>query len=183
MNRSSMLLLALTAQALCTAVEPVVAQVDTTAVERSARRLPAQHISGPRFGVTAFTGDVARLRNSIGKSAVMTQFGWQFETRIVSTHSGSQALLEWVVLVGGVEQDELNIGMAWMAGYRLANGLELGVGPHVGVRREGGAPSTSTVMAAGWSMPVGEISVPLNAAVALAEGGPRITTLIGWIVG
>jgi len=148
-----------------------------------ARQLPRQHLSGPRFGFTAFTGEVARLRNLAGKEAIMSQFGWQFETQIVSTQSGNQALMEWVVLVGGVEQDELNLSLSWLAGYRLPNGVEFGVGPNVSVRKEGGDPTTSMVIAGGATLPFGELYVPLNAAVAFAEGGPRITVLLGWIIG
>ena len=148
-----------------------------------ARTLPRQQLSGPRFGFTAFTGDVATLRQSAGKGVLMSQFGWQFETQLVSTESGNQALMEWVVLVGGVEQDELNLGVSWLAGYRLPNGVEFGVGPHVGIRKDGGDPTTSMVVAGGATMPFGELYVPINIAVAFAEGGPRITTLLGWIVG
>jgi hypothetical protein len=148
-----------------------------------ARQLPRQHLSGPRFGFTTFTGEVAQLRQSIGKQPIISQFGWQFETQIVSTTSGNQALMEWVVLVGGVEQDELNLSLSWLAGYRLPTGLEFGVGPNVSVRKEGGDPTTSMVVAMGATLPFGELYVPANLAVAFAEGGPRITVLLGWIVG
>lgn len=163
--------------------DSAVAQTEPIPESMRARTLPRQHLSGPRFGFTAFTGDVARARNAAGKEAIMSQFGWQFEEQIVSTSDGSQALMEWVVLVGGVEQDELNLGLAWLAGYRLTNGVEFGVGPHVGVRKEGGDPTTSMVVAGGATLPFGEMYVPINLAVAFANGGPRITTLMGWIVG
>ena len=161
----------------------IAAQVEEIPQSMRARTLPRQHLSGPRFGFTAFTGDVADARAAIGKEAIMTQFGWQFEEQLVSTEDGSQALMEWIVLVGGVEQGELNLGVSWLAGYRMPNGVEFGVGPHVGVRKEGGPPSTSMVVAGGATMPFGQLYVPLNLAVAIAEGGPRFTTLLGWIVG
>lgn len=149
-----------------------------------ARTLPRQHLSGPRFGFTAFTGDVASFRQASGKQPIMSQFGWQFETQIVSTTSGNQALMEWVVLVGGVEQDEMNLSLSWLAGYRLPNGLEFGVGPNVSVRKEAlDDATTSMVVAMGATLPFGELYVPANLAVAFAEGGPRITTLLGWIIG
>ncbi|MGB1656041.1 MAG: hypothetical protein ACPHO4_01740, partial [Longimicrobiales bacterium] len=113
----------------------------------------------------------------------MSQFGWQFETQLVSTTSGHQALLEWVVLLGGVEQNEMNLGVSWLAGYRLPNGVEFGVGPNIGLRKDGGEPTTSMVVAGGATVPFGELYVPLNVAIAFAEGGPRITTLLGWIAG
>ena len=147
-----------------------------------ARQLPRQTLSGPRFGFTTFTGDVAKYRRAAGKSAVMTQFGWQFETQIVSGDSGHQALMEWVVLVGGVEQSEFNTGVAWLAGLRMPNGFEIGVGPNLTIP-DTGEPSTSMVIASGITVPMGGFYMPANLAVAFAEGGPRITALFGWIVG
>lgn len=152
--------------------------------EMRARTLPRQHLAGPRFGFTVFTGDVAKLRQDAGKQPLMSQFGWQFETQIVSTRSGNQALMEWVVLVGGVEQDELNVSLGWLAGYRLPNGVEFGVGPNVSFSKDAtDNPTTSMLLAAGATLPFGELYVPANLAVAFAEGGPRLTTLLGWIIG
>ena len=39
------------------------------------------------------------------------------------------------------------------------------------------------VVAAGTTLPFGDLFIPLNLAVAFAEGGPRVTTLMGWIAG
>ena len=159
-------------------------QTDSIPTELRARTLPRQHLSGPRFGFTTFTGDVAKYRQAIGKEAIMSQFGWQFETQVVSTRSGNQALMEWIALAGGVEQDELNLSLSWLAGYRLPNGLEFGAGPNVSVRKDGwDDPTTSMVIAGGVTLPFGELYVRVNFAVAFAEGGPRLTTLIGWIIG
>ena len=41
--------------------------------------------------------------------------------------------MEWVLLVGGVEQDEFNTSLGWLTGYRLAGGMELGVGPNFSI--------------------------------------------------
>lgn len=163
--------------------EQAAAQTDSIPDAMRARQLPRQRLSGPRFGFTTFTGDVALYRSAIGKEAIMSQFGWQFETQVVSTQSGNRALMEWIVLVGGVEQDELNLSLSWLAGYRLPSGLEFGVGPNVSVRKDSDKATTSMVIATGVTLPFGELYVPLNLAVAFAEGGPRITTLIGWIIG
>lgn len=140
-------------------------------------------LSGPRFGFTVFTGDVADQRDLIDKEPMMTQFGWQFETQILSTERRSQALLEWVFLMGGLEQSELNLSLAWLAGYRLENGLEFGVGPNFSVNKDQRDLTTSMVVAGGSTLPFGDIHVPLNLAVGIAEGGPRFTVLMGWIVG
>lgn len=159
------------------------AQADSIPTEMRAKQLPRQHLSGPRFGFTTFTGDVARYRNALGKEPIISQFGWQFETQVVSTTTGNQALMEWVALAGGVEQDELTLSLSWLAGYRMTSGLEFGVGPNVSVNKDSDKATTSMVVAGGATLPFGEIYVPLNVAVAFARGGPRITTLIGWIIG
>ncbi|MGD8320059.1 MAG: hypothetical protein PVJ02_06380, partial [Gemmatimonadota bacterium] len=93
-----------------------------------ARKLPRQSLAGPRFGFTTFTGETADLRAQADLEPIMSQFGWQFETQIVSLTGGNQALMEWVFLLGGLEQDEANLSLAWLTGYRLQNGVELGVG-------------------------------------------------------
>lgn len=145
--------------------------------------LERRHLSGPRFGFTVFTGDVADRRDLAELEPLMTQFGWQFETQIVSTTSGVQALMEWVPLVGGVEQGELNLSLAWLAGLRSAGGLEVGVGPNVSYNRDSDDITTSMQVAGGASIPVGDFAVPVNMSVGIAEGGPRFTALVGWIVG
>jgi hypothetical protein len=91
--------------------------------------------------------------------------------------------MEWVFLLGGLEQDEANLSLAWLTGYRLQNGVELGVGPNVSLNVKDENTTGSMVVAAGATMPFGDIYVPMNVAVAFAKGGPRITTLLGWIVG
>ena len=163
---------------------PVEAQVQDIPESMRARTPPRQKLSGPRFGMTAFTGQVAELRDQAGQGAFMSQFGWQFENQIVSTETGNQALMEFVLLFGGFEQEMRNLSLSWLAGYRLPNGFELGVGPNFGIQLSGqGGTTTSMVTAVGATMPFGDIYVPANLAVAWAEGGPRITTLIGWIIG
>jgi hypothetical protein len=152
-------------------------------VERQAKKLPRQRLSGPRFGFTTFTGETADLRDQADLEPIMSQFGWQFETQVVSLESGNQALMEWLFLVGGVEQDELNLSLAWIAGYRLESGVEFGVGPNFSYNKDSEDTTSSMVVAAGATMPFGDIYVPLNVAVAFAKGGPRVTTLLGWIIG
>jgi hypothetical protein len=146
------------------------------------RELVRNKLSGPRFGFTAFTGEVADQRRAADLETIMSQFGWQFETQIVSQESGNQALLEWLILVGGVESDEFNLTGSFITGYRLANGLEFGVGPSIGYNPDSEKHTSSLIIAGGTTVPFGDIFVPLNLAVAMADGGPRLTTLIGWVI-
>lgn len=59
-------------------------------------------LSGPRIGVTYVTGDLAdRLDEELDAAPVITQFGWQFETRLFTTDQGLSGLTELVPLLGG----------------------------------------------------------------------------------
>ena len=105
------------------------AQAQNTS-ESAAQAITQRKLSGPRFGFTVFTGDVADQRDHAELEPIMTQFGWQWETQLLSTDTGSQALMEWILLVGGMEQSEFNLSLGWLTGYRLPNGVEFGVGPN-----------------------------------------------------
>ena len=144
---------------------------------------PRQHLSGPRFGFTVFTGEIADQRNAADLEPMMTQFGWQWETQIMATEAGGQALMEWVLLAGGLEQSEFTLSLGWLTGYRLENGLEFGVGPNFSVNKDNTRPTTSMQVAGGATLPFGDLNVPVNLSVGIARGGPRFTTLLGWIVG
>lgn len=180
MSRSSLVI----ALAALLAIAPAVSAQEVPE-DRQVQHLPRQTLNGPRFGFTTFTGDVAQMRQDAGKSTMMAQFGWQFETQIVSTKTGGQALMEWLFLVGGMEQDDFSAGLAWLAGYRLEGGLEFGVGPNFSWNKNSEDLTTSMVVALGAAIPAagGDILIPVNVAVSFAEGGPRVTTLAGWIVG
>lgn len=147
------------------------------------KKLPRQSLNGPRFGFTAFTGDVADQRDAAGLEALMSQFGWQFENQIVSTSSGNRALLEGLVLLGGLEQGEFNLSFAGLAGFRTEAGIEFGAGPNFNFNKDSEAWTTSMQVAAGATLPFGDVYVPVNVALGFAEGGTRLTALMGWIVG
>ncbi len=158
-------------------------QVSSTPEEQRAREVPRRHLNGPRFGFTVFTGDVADMRDRADLEPIMTQFGWQWETQLLATQEGSQALMEWVLLVGGMEQDEFNVSLGWLAGYRLPNGVEFGVGPNFSYSKDSRETTSSMLFAVGSTLPFGDLYVPINFALSVAKGGPRMTALIGWIVG
>ena len=95
--------------------------------------------SGPRFGVTWLspaTVDTIYARYDIDILPVITQFGWQFENQIVSLSGGHRAMMEWVLLVGDVEQDEFNPSLGWLTGYRLPSGVEIGVCPNFSYNKD-----------------------------------------------
>ena len=60
---------------------------------------------GPRVGATYIgTGTAATQITDKGKQPFISQFGWQFETRIFTSQSGFSGLAEFVPLIGGMEQ-------------------------------------------------------------------------------
>jgi hypothetical protein len=162
---------------------PALSQTPTASADAEQQgALIRRDLSGPRFGFTVFTGEVAELRQSVGLEPIMTQFGWQLEKSMMAREDGNEALLEWVFLVGGVEQSELNLTLSWLAGYRTAGGLEIGAGPAVSANKNNRRLNTSMIVAMGATPPFGTIRIPVHVAVGMSSGGPRITTLIGWIV-
>ena len=161
----------------------VQAQTSQISNPQAVRPVQRRHLNGPRFGFTVFTGEVADKRDRADLEPIMTQFGWQWETQLVASENGGQALMEWILLFGGMEQSEFNVSLGWLAGYRLENGLEFGVGPNISVGKDSTEFTTSMIFAAGATAPFGQLQVPVNFAVSLAKGGPRITALIGWIIG
>ena len=96
---------------------------------------------------------------------------------------GMAAADENVYLLGGMGQGEFVLTKAVIVGMRTPTGLEIGMGPSVGYSQQNEAVTTSMIVAGGATLPMGGMYLPLTVAVALAEGGPRVTTLVGWIVG
>jgi hypothetical protein len=151
--------------------------------EMRVKKLPRQQLSGPRFGFTVFTGDVAEQRSHAELEPVMSQFGWQFENQIVSTETGNRALMEGLVLLGGLEQSEVNLSISCLAGLRTPSGVEFGAGPNFNFNGDSAHWTTSMTLAVGATMPFGDIYAPVNLALGMAKGGPRVTALMGWIIG
>src|SRR5688500_20162025 len=68
--------------------------------------------SGPRFGVTWLSGavvDTLERRLEFDIAPVITQFGWQYERQFASLENGPVALNEWILLVGGLDQDRKSV--------------------------------------------------------------------------
>ena len=138
---------------------------------------PQRRLSGPRFGVTFLTRE---MRDSIAVtfeedvSAVITQFGWQWERQFSNGGGGLIPVTEWVLLVGGLEQGVFLPSLSWMVGLRTLGGTEFGVGPNLG---PGGV---GMVLAAGVTRTSGNINIPFNIAVVPSRQGLRVGLLAGF---
>ncbi|MBC5994121.1 hypothetical protein [Pontibacter cellulosilyticus] len=134
-------------------------------------------LSGPRIGFTVLSN---KYRDEINEefdsdvNAFMTQFGWQFETRIFTLESGMSGLFEFVPLVGGLEQGKFLPSLSALIGLRGAKGFEFGVGPNISL---GGA---GLVLAAGTNFQSQGVNFPVNVAFAPSRDGGRFSVLFGF---
>lgn len=134
------------------------------------------HLSGPRLGFTVLTeGVLNRARDQVhALNPFLTQFGWQFESRLFRLPNGTSGLVELVPLVGGLEQGLFLPSVSGLLGLRGPKGLEFGLGPNV-------TPlGADIVLALGTSFRSGGINFPVNLAVVPGHGGARISLLIGF---
>ena len=134
-------------------------------------------LNGPRFGVTYIaSGELTRKleeRYDI-TSPVITQFGWQFETQIFNIDGGPAGLIEFVPLIGGLDQGIFLPSASLICGLRAPGGLELGFGPNVS------AAGTGVVIAAGTSFTTGNVHFPFNFAVVPSRDGARFSLMCGF---
>ncbi|WP_162427166.1 hypothetical protein [Pontibacter pudoricolor] len=138
-----------------------------------------QHLklSGPRLGFTVLSSklvDNLEEEHQETVSPFITQFGWQFETRIFTLDNGTSGLFEFVPLVGGLEQGKFLPSLSALIGIRGPKGLEFGVGPNLSVAGAG------LVFAAGTNFQSQGINFPVNMAFAPSKDGARFSVLFGF---
>ena len=125
---------------------------------------------GPRIGATYINnGTVRDYLEGENKSPIITQFGWQFETRLFTADDGTSALLEFIPLVGGFDQGLFLPSISILTGIRNATdakmSLEFAVGPSFSITRDWenkAAPSIGLVIAVGTSIKKSNINFPIN---------------------
>lgn len=146
---------------------------------QSADNIPGNEplkLSGPRFGATYIRpGELANeLKNEYGAEPLITQFGWQFETQYFVLPNGVSGLVEFIGLIGGLEQNLFLPSLTFLVGIRGKNGLELGFGPNLSLA------GAAFVFAAGANYRVGQLNIPVNLAFVPSTKGSRISLLIGF---
>jgi hypothetical protein len=134
-------------------------------------------LSGPRAGITYLSpGVVDQIKEDFDKdiNPVVSQFGWQFEKRFLSSDTGATAVTEWVLLFGGIDQGIVIPSLTWLVGMRTVGGIEFAAGPNLS------PAGTGVAIAAGVTMRVGDLNVPFNVAVVPSANGPRFSFLLGF---
>jgi hypothetical protein len=110
-----------------------------------------------RKDVSMFSDDVRQeWTGSIGKyGAVMSQYGWQWETRF-SDGGNVTGIVEWIALVGGIEKGMFLPSVSSMVGLRNSKGIEFTLGPELSL---GGV---AMLIGAGYNFKFGELNVPVS---------------------
>lgn len=138
-------------------------------------------MSGPRFGFTYLSdGSTSQILNRIHEMDSLeydafgslpftytTQYGWQFESRFADTGGPVVGLVEWVVLIAGMEKGMFLPSFSSLVGIRSENGLEFATGPSLS------ASGLSFLFALGFNYTKGDLNLPINIAFAPDKQGPR----------
>ena len=135
------------------------------------------------MGLMMAPGDGAissRLKDH-GLGSLVSQFGWQFERRVVPFGGGPQLVTEAIPLVGGVEYGKFVPSLTLVMGVRSAAGFEFGMGPSFTVVSATGINS-GLVIAAGKSFNYGAVCIPLNVAVSTNPRGTMVTLIAGYAI-
>lgn len=132
--------------------------------------------SGPRVGFTYISsGTAADYLAKEGKQNFISQFGWQFEGRLFTVENGMSGIVEFIPLIGGVEQGMFIPSASLLIGlrggtnrsYEFAMGPNFSIVPNYLGHRKG---SIGLVIAAGTSFKKGNVNFPVNLAFVPSVG-------------
>ena len=116
----------------------------------------------------------AAKKEDIVINPLITQFGWQFEKKFLSTESGPEGISAIIPFVGGLEQNLVIPSVSWLIGLRLQNGFEFAMGPILSVGGSG------MVMGIGHSSKFGELYIPKNLSLTFSKTGMKFSLTFGF---
>ncbi|MDE0979682.1 MAG: hypothetical protein OSA78_06790 [Flavobacteriales bacterium] len=129
-------------------------------------------LEGPRFGVSfisdgstaqmlqrKFDMDSAAFAMDPNGSSITTQYGWQWEKRFADNGGDVVGLVEWVVMVAGMEKGMFLPSLTTMVGVRGKSGFEFGTGPNLSLAGLG------FVFAVGYNVRSGDLNFPVNLSI------------------
>lgn len=141
------------------------------------------NLSGPRMGVTIFTGATAdRLKaptseGGINATPVMFQFGYQFETTYLN-QGGLQALFEFIPIITGLDQSQIIPSVSILHGVRSnKNGWEFAFGPIIYLNKsaEGFYDNGKWVRKSDWDAATPNVPYPSELVTRYDDrGNPRL---------
>ncbi|MBA2611348.1 MAG: hypothetical protein H0U95_05200 [Bacteroidetes bacterium] len=139
-------------------------------------KIKRKRFGGPRIGLTYISpGTASDYLSSEGKQPVITQFGWQFEGRLFTVEGNTQGIIEFIPLIGGVEQGMFIPSASLLIGIRSGEKrmFEFAMGPNFSVTRDYKRDitvQTGVVIAFGTSFKHGNINFPVNIAFVPSIG-------------
>ena len=133
------------------------------------------NLSGPRIGavfisaspVSSFlrgdlaldqTGELPPSYDDFAKGFLTSLYGWQFESRFADGYDVT-GIVEWIVLVAGMEKGKFLPSVSSMVGARLESGLEFAVGPNLSLA------GVAMVFGVGYNFKAGDLNLPINLAI------------------
>lgn len=131
---------------------------------------PHKKFGGPRIGMTYITsGTSSDYISDKGKNPLITQFGWQFEQRLFTIENGTSGIIEFVPLIGGMEQGLFLPSANLLIGMRSGGkrSFEFALGPNVSLSGLG------MVFAAGTNFKSGKVNFPVNLALVPSVGSSQ----------
>jgi len=102
-------------------------------------------------------GDLPPDYNDITKGALTSLYGWQFESRFADGYDVT-GVVEWIVLVAGMEKGKFLPSLSSMVGARLQSGLEFAAGPNLSLA------GIAMVFGIGYNFKSGALNIPVNLA-------------------
>ena len=132
--------------------------------------------SGPRFGAAYLVGgSVTAERNGEHVQPLMSLFGWQVEQSLTTgVKDAPVPLVEFIGLVGGLEQNTALLSGTMLIAARQRDGWEAGLGPTLT------GAGTQLTFAAGITHHVGLLNFPINLAVTPGRRGASISLTTGF---
>ena len=131
-----------------------------------------EKLAGPRLGLTfispgpiadflhdGFDFDSDEEQHGSTGSAITTLYGWQWESRFADGGGEIVGIVEWIVLVGGMEKGMFLPSASSIIGARMENRLEFGVGPNLSLSGIG------MVFGVGYNFKSGNLNLPINISV------------------
>ena len=100
--------------------------------------------------------------------------GWQFDEKFLTSKDGLIMVVNFVPLIGGLDQNVVFPSFSILMGFRSPGGYEFQIGPNVSPT--GG----SFVYSVGYSHKYGKINIPVNLAFAYGKEGTSVTLLTGF---
>lgn len=137
-------------------------------------------LDGPRVGFGyAMMADNSNIKRIYGDEDLnvdpfVSLFGWQFEWRYFTTNDGSQGLIEFIPMIGGLDQSMLLPMANILIGYRSPQGFEFGAGPSVSL------VGTGLVVAIGKNFRSEHVNFPVNLSFHKGKDSMRLGLTFGF---